>query len=204
MSPNQELAQWAPSRLARVARSPGSYWILAALLAVVTATISYRLVAHADALQRSYGEAAEVLVTARAAIPGDVVDEATVLRAVPLALVPADAVSEVAPGATLARPISAGAVITSQDLSSSDQLLSDQAVIAIATNPTTPAVVAGQALLAIVHADPFSGLEPAVIEATVQHVDSERLSLVVARRDLVTLTSALQNGQVTIAVTSAS
>lgn len=201
MSPNEELPQWGPTRLARIARSPGSYWILAALLAIATATISYRMIANAEARERRYGTAAEVLVTTRAASTGDKVDETTALRSVPLALAPADAVSTVAPGTTMVRPVSAGAVVTSQDLNTSDQLASHQAVIAVAANASTPSVVPGQQVLAIVHADPFSGLEPAVIEATVLEADGDRLTLILARSDLVTVTSALQNGQVTIAAT---
>ena len=201
MSQQLKPPTWAPSHLTRIARSPVTYWMLAALLAVVTATITHRMTTHAEALEKRYGRSVEVLVTDQMVPAGDLVGEIASLRPMPLALVPADAVTEVASDTRTSRSISAGAIVTHQDLNPAGVLSMDQAVIAIATGASTPHLVAGQSVLAIVHADPFSGLEPAVIEATVHEADTERLSLRVARRDLVTLTSALQNGQVTIAAT---
>ncbi|MFV2038748.1 MAG: SAF domain-containing protein [Acidimicrobiales bacterium] len=185
----------------RLARRPALYWSVAALLATLTAGTVYQLVSTAEELKAAYGESVEVLVTTDPVARGQRLAPAVERRAVPVALVPVDAVDEVPGAAVAGRAISKGAVLTDQDVNRGEDLGADQAAIAVPLGPTTPSLSPGQHVLIVVNADPFVGLEPAQLPATVHAIDSERATLAGARSDLNVLSAALQSGSITIAST---
>ncbi|MGI9621684.1 MAG: hypothetical protein ACR2PK_02510, partial [Acidimicrobiales bacterium] len=75
----------------------------------------------------------------------------------------------------------------------------DRATVAIPNAATIPPVQPGAALLIVVNADPFSGLEPSVIGAIVTEVSEERIVVSVDLVDLPETAAALNDGSITIA-----
>lgn len=191
---------WRPSGLVRVARKPVLYWALAALLAAATALTVYRVVTGAEAARASYGDTVEVFVTAAGIEPFTPLDPLVQRQAVPLALVPADAVYSLSPGAVAGRSVSPGAVLTLQDLATDTSLAPTEAAVSVPIGQTTPLLSPGQAIVVVINADPFAGLDSAQLAARVYAVDPERLTIAVSRNDLAALSAALATGSITIAI----
>ena len=96
-------------RARRLAQRPAVRRALVVALAVATGLVVAGLVRSGDAARRSWGATRPVAVATRDLAPGAVVGpEAVEVRDLPTALVPASAVSEVAPGAVVRQPVTAG------------------------------------------------------------------------------------------------
>lgn len=193
--------RWSPNLATRLVRRPVLYWSLAAVLAAVTAITVDRTISAAEELRGAYGDTLEVVITTAPITSGEVLKGSTERRVFPIGLVPTDALNDLAEETTASRNISQGAVLTSQDINAGDDLHPDQAAVAIPLSPSTPPLSPGQGVLIVVNADPFVGVEPAQIPATVHAIDEERVTLVVARSELNVLSAALQAGSITIALT---
>ncbi len=193
-------ATWKPNGLVRVARKPVLYWALAALLAAVTALTVQRVVSDAEAAKALYGDTVEVFVTGDTVEPFAALSDVVQRQAVPLALVPDDAVLALSPGAVAGRSISPGAVLTFQDLAADTTLKPTEAALSVPVGQTTPPLSPGQAIVVVINADPFAGLDSAQLAARVYAVDTDRLTIAVNRNDLAALSTALASGSITIAI----
>ncbi len=191
---------WRPSGLVRLARKPVLYWTLAALLAAATGLTVQRIVSDAQTAKAGYGETVEVYVTASGVDASAPLGPVVQSRAVPLVLVPDDAVQALPLNATARRSISAGAVLTLQDVALDTDLAPTEAALAIPVGQTTPTVSPGQDILVVINADPFTGLEPAQLAGRVYSVSAEQLTIAIDRNDLAALSAALATGSITIAL----
>lgn len=86
-------------------------WLLVTTLALTAASITWRVVAGAEAARAEWGTTRSVLVAERPMAAGDPVD-AVVERRWPVALVPPGAIDALPPGARAAAPLAPGVPLT--------------------------------------------------------------------------------------------
>jgi Flp pilus assembly protein CpaB len=100
--------------LRRLRRHPVARWVLAVVVAAVTASSVHRVAAAADAERQRWGEAVAVVVAGHDLAPGDVVSADDVVAATwPAAMVPAGATASTADavGRTVGAAVVAGEVV---------------------------------------------------------------------------------------------
>ena len=192
-------SSWSPSPLRRLARRRGVYWTVAATLAVAAGVAVHQQGQAARQVVDRLGTTTDVLVSSSDLVPGDPIAPLTAIAAVPTGLAPAAAVAEVPAGSVAGRHVAAGAMITALDVADPTQPAADEATIAVASSTSTPPLDPGDRARLVIAADPFLGLEPRIIDATVVAVDDERLIVAVAADDLADVAAALQAGGITVA-----
>jgi hypothetical protein len=192
---------WSPSTLRQVLRRPAVYWAAAALLALSSVLIVQRVTADARSLQEVYGDTTTVLVTTEEVSPGTALAPVTEPQEIPLGLVPDNALLEVEPAQQATVTLTRGSIVTLPHVTGTAALAIDEAAVAIPRGPQTPPVAAGQAILVVINADPFIGVETQVIDAWVMSSTETQVITVVRRADLAATSVALQSGVVTVALT---
>ena len=108
-----------PLTAARIAlcRRPWVFWVLVVAAAVVIGLIVGGSVRAFQQQRESWGDTVDVLVTTRELAPGDRLDDAVVMRSVPVAVAPDDAVSEIPAGAVARQRAGRGEMLSDHDLS---------------------------------------------------------------------------------------
>lgn len=197
-SPTRPL-RWRPSFGARAIRQTGAYWLVALALAAGTAGAVHRLTQRALALEASYSVGPAVAVTTVPLERGGDLGGSIEWREAPRALVPDDAVDSLAPAAKSARELSAGAIVTSQDVFVTG-IANDEAAVAVPAGPTTPEVDAGADVLLILHPDPFAGSSGMQLVARVAQRSDEQVTVAVPRSRVGAVAAALAGAGVTIAL----
>lgn len=192
--------RWSPRPGVRLFRRPAVHWAMAAALAVLSATVVGHVTSEADARRAAFGDTRAVLVTTRSVAAGDPLVEATTLQDVPTAFVPDAAVSTAPRHSTSAHDMTAGTIVTATSVRRTVALGSAEVAVAVPTGPTTPVLSPGQQVLIVVHADPFTGVEPAQIEGGVHRVDDGQVTVTVQRADVEQLAAALNGNGVTLAL----
>jgi len=99
-----------------LARHPSLYWSAAAVLAAGAALVAADAAAGVDEARRSWGETRTVVLALGPVAPGAPLAGSTEVRAVPLPLVPADALAALT-GAEVARQhLTAGEIVVAHDV----------------------------------------------------------------------------------------
>ncbi len=197
---------WAPSRLRRLSRRPGFYWLLGATLVLVTSAVVYRLVNDAQTNKAAYGETVSVAVTHRDAQLGEPLAQVVRVMDIPVALVPNGALdsSQVNEAdqaeASLGRALRAGAVVTDLDVNTGAVSLQDAAVVAVPIGAATPPLTPGQRVVVVLHQDAFSGETGTLIDAVTYGVNDNQVLIAVPRTDLQQLSAAIGANGVTLAL----
>jgi len=192
--PGSPVSEWEPSPLRRLFRRPIVSWTIAGALALVAGAIVADTTADAARLRDGYGTARAVLVTDDAVTAGSRLAPVVVRRSLPLAVVPDDAVDDIDPTATASGPISAGAVLTRQDVAGAGGLRADEAAIAVPVGPTVPTTAPGTAVWVVIAADPFAAVDAALVPGRVLTTTDEAVTVVVAVTDLTTVGAATGAG----------
>ena len=133
---------WLLPRLRFVlARRPWLYWLVVAVCAAVVWLQWSAVQSDAERARRAWGASSTVAVATDAARAGEPLRAA--LRDYPLAVLPADALTEAPPEAVAARDIAAGAVLVPFDVLSTDDIPADWVVLAVPSQDA-PAFTRGQ------------------------------------------------------------
>lgn len=199
-SPTRRLRNWRSRWSPQLVRRAGWFWLIAFVLAGITAGAVHRLTQRALALEAAHGETRTVAVTTEGIARGAPLVSHIEWRDTPVAFLPQDPVGALAAEARSTRNISPGVILTTTDVSSGPLLGPQQAAITVPVGPATPILVEGQPVLVVVHPDPFAGLSGDQVAGVVHRVDDERLSIAVARREIGPVAAALRGAGVTIAV----
>ncbi len=189
-----ERGHWEPSPVRRLLRRPSVLWGVAGALALVAAAIVADTTAEAARLRDGYGATRDVLVTDETVGAGASLAGAVSRQTLPVAAIPADALDVIDPTATSAGSISAGAVVTRQDIAAADGLGADEAAIAVPTGPAVPATRPGTPVWVVIAADPFAGLDPALVSGRVLTATDDAVTVVVAVTDLTAVSAATGAG----------
>jgi hypothetical protein len=105
-----------PARLRLVlARSPWLYWTIVATLAAFAGLLVMRTADSVAAARDRWGESRRVLVATHDLAPGDPLAPAAQVRAVPAPMIPAGALTDLAPGSVARQHVAAGEVIVAHD-----------------------------------------------------------------------------------------
>jgi len=106
--------------LARVrhvlARRPWLYWLAVSALAIACGLVAARAVAAVEDERQAWGSPRTVVVAAHDLAPGDALDGATLKLAVPLPLVPPDALAATPAGAVARQRVAAGEMLVGHDI----------------------------------------------------------------------------------------
>jgi hypothetical protein len=195
-----EPGTWEPSPLRRLLRRPAVSWGAAGALALVAGTIVADTTADAARLRDGYGTAREVLVTDTEVAAGDLLAPTVVRRSLPLAAIPDDALDAIDATATAIAPISAGAVLTRQDIAGAGGLGPDEAAVAVPAGPAVPSTEPGTAVWVVIAADPFAAVDAGLVAGRVLATTDETVTVVVAVADLATVSAATGAGVVGLAL----
>lgn len=191
---------WEPSPLRRLLRRPVVSWGIAGALALVAGTVVADTTAEAARLRDGFGASREVLVIDVQVASGDLLAPAVVRRSLPVAAIPDDALDTIDPAATATAPISAGAVLTRQDVAGAGGLDRDEAAVAVPTGPTVPATEPGTPVWLVIAADPFAAVDAGLVAGRVLTVTDEAVTVVVAVAELATVSAAMGAGVVGVAI----
>lgn len=192
---------WAPSLARRLARDPKTYWVLALALALLTAVTVHQVTSNARAAQSRYGETVDVLVARQTLAPGSDLEQGASLVPVPVGLVPETALMDLEDAAIATTIIPNGAIVTAGMVAGdAKQLVAGRVAVAVPLMPTTPPLSAAQNVLLVVNSDPFSGLQPQLIDAVVVEVTDDRVVVSLAPGDLLDAAAALSDGLVILAL----
>lgn len=194
-------ARWAPSPVRLMLRRPRTYWTLAAVLALATGLATHRTLTEVQRRHDAWGPTTTALVTTRTVDPGTDLGAATESIPMPKRLVPSGALTDVPPGTVAAHVLPSGIVVTASAVAAG-AIEPDRAAIAVPRSASTPPLWPGARVAVVVNADPFSGLEPRLIDAVVVQVDDAQVVISVGRDDLIAATAAVQAGSVTLARTA--
>jgi hypothetical protein len=99
-----------------LARRPWLYWLGVLVLAAIAGLVVADAAARVDAARRAWGVTRPVVVARADIAPGEVLDDATDVRALPGPMVPVDAVSDLPRDATARQRIAAGEIVTAHDV----------------------------------------------------------------------------------------
>jgi len=106
--------------LARVrhllARRPWLYWLAVSSVAIACGLVAARAVAAVEDERQAWGSPRTVVVAAHDLAPGDALDGATLERAVPLPMVPPDALAAPPAGAVARQRVAAGEMLVGHDI----------------------------------------------------------------------------------------
>ncbi|MGD9795989.1 MAG: hypothetical protein AB7V43_21190 [Acidimicrobiia bacterium] len=192
-------------------REPRLYWAsVAVVVAIVFAWVHVEQDRAAD-LRRQWGETRTV-VRARVDLAGGSALSPSVVEMVelPLAAVPADAVTEIPPDARIADRLSAGEIVTTVHMAAASsrgpiasQLRIDEVAIAVRADAVVPALAPGDPVVVIAVPDSLSGAEPLVAAGRTVGVDDDRVTIAVDAGAASILALAAQSGRLTIAASGA-
>lgn len=99
-----------------LARHRWLYWAAVLLLGGATALVVASATAAVDDARRSWGETRPVLVATADLVPGDPLDGAAELRALPVPMIPAAALGAARAGAVARQHVATGEVVVSADV----------------------------------------------------------------------------------------
>lgn len=178
-------------------------WLLVLALATTTAILTGSVLARADRARHRWGETAPVLVADRTLEPGDRLTDAVSTKRWPLALVPPDAASTVAPEATASRTIGPGIAITTDALDPPGPEASDRRRIALPVGAAPLPVTAGDRVEVWTTVDPsLAGGELSTrrvaTEAVVASAGERSVVVAVAVDDVAAVTEAAALATVTL------
>ncbi|MGI8661597.1 MAG: SAF domain-containing protein [Acidimicrobiales bacterium] len=197
-------------------RHPAARWAVALALAAATAVIVTNAESSADAARRSWGSTRPVVVAAHDLGAGAVVaDGDFVLRAWPVAVVPAGALREAPIGRALRAEVVAGealvdARVAGFGVAGTAAIVADGwRALAIATGQAALAVVPGDVVDLYATVDPAAGASgpPTVQVATsarVVAVDERSVTVAVPEERVARVAFAAATGTVTLALVGAS
>jgi hypothetical protein len=191
---------WEPSPLRRLLRRPIVSWGIAGALALVAGTVVADTTTEAARLRDGYGASREVLITDVQVASGELLAPALVRRSLPVAAIPDDALDTIEPSATATAPISAGAVLTRQDVAGAGGLGPDEAAVAVPIGPAVPSTEPGTPVWLVIAADPFAAIGAGLVAGRVLTVTDEAVTVVVAVAELATVSAATGAGVVGLAL----
>ncbi len=204
-------------RFPRISRSPLAYWLVVAVLALLTGTVAARVSGHAGALASQYGPLRPVVVAVRALEPGSVVDgDDVAVRQVPGSLVPEGAVPSPgqATGRTVVAPIFPGVAMVAAQLAPDGSrglgalLPPGSRAVAVPNGRPSLALVRGDAVDVLATFDPPEPAEgipptfPVALRALVVDVGDESATVAVSPEEAARVAFALASGVVTLALAS--
>jgi hypothetical protein len=175
-------------------------WGIAGAFALVAGTIVADTTADAARLRDGFGTTREVLVTDVQIASGDLLAPAVERASLPVAAIPDDALDTIDDTATATAPISAGAVLTRQDVAGAGGLGPDEAAVAVPTGPAVPSTEPGTAVWLVIAADPFAAVDAGLIAGRVLTTTDEAVTVVVAVADLAIVSAATGAGVVGLAL----
>jgi len=194
---------WEPSLWRRLLRRRAVVWGVAGVLALTSGAIVAGTTADAARLRDSFGTTSDVLVVSRTVTAGAELAGAVDRRTLPLAAIPDDAVEDLddlGVSTTAAGPISAGAVLTVQDLSGRGGLGPGEAAVAIPRDATVPTAAPGSAVWVVVAADPYTGIESGLVAGRILSTADDRVTVVVPVADLTRVSAAIGAGAAGLAL----
>jgi len=204
-------------RFPRLSRSPLAYWLVVAVLALLTGMVASRVVGNAGALAARYGPLQPVVVAVRALEPGSVVDAGDVaVRQVPGSLVPEDAVTSAGEvtGRTVVAPAFPGVPLVAGQLAPDGRrglgalLPPGSRAVAVPNGRPGLALMRGDTvdvLATFDAADPADGSPPTfpvARGALVVDVGDESAAVAVTPEEAARVAFALASGVVTLALAS--
>ena len=203
-------------RSMRLARSPIAYWVVVAVLALLTGMVAARVVGNAGALAARYGPLQPVVVAVRALEPGSVVTEADVtVRQLPGDVVPKGTLSstDAATGRTVVAPIFPGVPMVAAQLAPDGRrgltalLPPGSRAVAVPNGRPSLVLVRGDAVDVLATfddlADAAEGSPPTFRVAThalVVDVGDESAAVAVSPEEAARVAFALASGVVTLAL----
>ncbi len=206
-------------RFPRITRSPLAYWLVVAVLALVTGMVAARIVGNAGSLAARYGPLRPVVMAVRALDPGSVVDTGDVVaRQVPGSLVPEGAVPSPgeAMGRTVVAPVYPGVPLVAGQLAPDGRrglsalLPPGSRAVAVPNGRPGLALVRGDSVDVLATFDPAGSVEgapptfPVAVDALVVDVGDESASVAVSPDEAARVAFALASGVVTLALASPS
>jgi len=204
-------------RFPRISRSPLAYWLLVAVLALLTGMVSARVMGNAGALASRYGPLRPVVVATRALEPGSVVGVGDLdVRQVPGSLVPDGAVATVtdAAGRTVLVPVFAGVPVVAAQLAPDGRrglgalLPPGSRAVAVPNGRPALALVRGDTVDVLATFDPAGPAEggpptfPVARGAVVVDVGDDSAAVAVSPEEAARVAFALASGVVTLALAS--
>lgn len=203
-------------RSARLARSPLAYWVVVAVLALLTGMVAARVVGNAGALASRYGPLRPVVVATHPLEPGTVVTAGDVaVRRLPASVLPADAVGStgLAEGRVVVAPVFPGVPMVAGQLAPDGQrgltalLPAGSRAVAVPNGRPSLALVRGDAVDVLATfddlADEAEGSPPTFRVATnalVVDVGDESAAVAVTPEEAARVAFALASGVVTLAL----
>lgn len=128
-----------------LARRPWLYWLAIVLVAAAAGAVAADAGAAVDDARRAWGETQHVVVARVDLEPGDPLDGAATVSALPEPMLPASAAREVPPGAVARQRIAAGEVVVRADIAASGSpqamIRTGWAAVAVAEPVPTGAVI---------------------------------------------------------------
>ena len=116
------------------------HWLVVGLLVSLTALMQVRSASQQRAALADWGDAAFVVATTREVAPGEpLTQENTDLRRVPLILVSANAVHELASGSVAHRHLDEGTLLTASDVAPDDPASPHHRTVAVPIHHDHPA-----------------------------------------------------------------
>jgi pilus assembly protein CpaB len=205
-------------RSVRLARSPIAYWLVVAVLALLTGMVAARVMANAGALAARYGPLQPVVVATNALEPGAVVTAADLaIRQLPASAAPPTAIASIddAAGRTVVAPVFPEVPMVAAQLAPDGRrglsalLPPGSRAVAVPNGRPTLALVRGDAVDVLATfddlADEAEGSPPTFRVATnalVVDVGDESAALAVTAEEAPRVAFALASGVVTLALAS--
>lgn len=204
-------------RFPRLSRSPLAYWLVVAVLALLTGMVAARVVGHAGVLAARYGPLEPVVVAVKALEPGAAVGPSDVtLRQVPGSLVPDDALTttEQATGRTVLSPVFPGVPLVAGQLAPDGRrgltglLPPGSRAVAVPNGRPGLVLVRGDSVDVLATFDPAGAADgapptfPVAVAALVVDVGDESAAVAVTPDEAARVAFALASGVVTLALAS--
>ncbi len=207
-------------RSVRIIRSPFAYWLVVAVLAVLTGMVAARVMAHAGALASQYGPLRPVVTATRALEPGSVVADGDLeQRRVPSSIRPDGAIDTVAAarGRTVLSPLFPGVPVVDEQLAPGGRrgltalLPPGSRAVAVPNGRPGLALVRGDTVDVLATFDPSDasgsagGIAPTFPVATgaiVVDIGDESAAVAVTTDEAARVAFAMASGVVTIALAS--
>ncbi len=202
-------------RFPRLARSPFAYWLVVAVLALLTGMVAARMVGNAGALASRFGPLRPVVVAVNALEPGEVVGEGDVaVSQMPGLIVPDGAIpsTDEARGRTVLTPAFPGVPLVAGQLAPDGRrglaalLPPGSRAVAVPNGQPGLALVRGDQVDVLATFDPAGVSDgapptfPVALGALVVDVGDESASVAVSPDEAARVAFALASGVVTLAL----
>lgn len=188
------ITHWRPSPVRRMLRHPTVYWAAALALATWSAIAVASIAAPLD------DDTVTVWLTTEPVGAGADLSAHVMFLEVEARLAPTDRIETIGPDERSARAIGANEIVTTADVATPSTLHASEAAVAVPTSVATPVVSAGQPVFVVVHADPFSGVDAALVQGRVLTADDDSIVVAIDQADLAPVAAALGGGVVTLAL----